>query len=100
MAKEIVWTEKAQNDREKILKYWISRTGSEAYSIKLNFRFIEIVTILAEYPAIGKISEVENIRFKIVSDYKIFYTVSPDTINIITVWDTRQDPEQLKENLR
>lgn len=34
MAKKIVWTTKAENDRKAILDYWKNRNKSYAYPIK------------------------------------------------------------------
>jgi toxin YoeB len=35
MAKKVVWSQKAQKDRRRILKYWKGRNKSNVYSIKL-----------------------------------------------------------------
>ena len=36
MAKTIVWSFRAQDDRKMIFKYWDKRNKSRFYSIKLN----------------------------------------------------------------
>jgi hypothetical protein len=36
MAKKIIWSKLAHNDRLEILKYWYHRNDSAEYSIKLN----------------------------------------------------------------
>ena len=38
----------------------------------------------------------ENVRGLVVGDYILFYEIEPKQINIITVWDSRQNPEDLK----
>jgi len=100
MAKKIVWSAKAQEDRKKILEYWINRNKSNTYSIKLNSLFVDIIIILAEYLSISKLSDFENIRFKVVKDYNIFYALATGTIYIVALCDTRQDPEKLQTNLK
>jgi plasmid stabilization system protein ParE len=71
MAKRIIWSNRAQQDRKEILAYWIDRNKSKTYSLKLNQLFIQAVNLLSEHPLIGEKTEIENIRIKIVRDYYI-----------------------------
>lgn len=96
MAKEIVWSRKALNDRKNILNYWIDRNESNAYSLKLNELFKQAVLLIAEHPGIGKPTTLKNIKVKIVRDYFIFYQETNQEIYIISIWDTRQSPAKLK----
>jgi toxin YoeB len=50
MAKQIVWTKRAESDRLKILKYWINRNKSKTYSKKLNNLFNMAVEMVASHP--------------------------------------------------
>jgi len=52
MAKQIIWSLRAQNDRKEILGYWIERNKSNTYSKKLNFLFKEAVKLVAKHPKI------------------------------------------------
>jgi len=36
MAKQVIWSLRAQNDKKEILDYWRQRNKSNAYSKKLN----------------------------------------------------------------
>ncbi|RYD80719.1 MAG: type II toxin-antitoxin system RelE/ParE family toxin, partial [Sphingobacteriales bacterium] len=49
----------------------------------------------AEHPNIGKQTSDSNVRFKVVREYLLFYEISEDEIIILTVWDNRQNPENL-----
>jgi toxin YoeB len=100
MAKEIIWSEQAKNDRENILTYWILRNQSKLYSIKLDLLFKESVNLLSEYPSIGKPTDMKHIRAKKVRDYFIFYQDTGSQIQILTIWDTRQNPSGLEKKLR
>ncbi len=53
MAKEIVWSLKAQNNRKEIFTYWNNRNKSNLYSLKLNSLFIDAATLIAKFPKIG-----------------------------------------------
>ena len=95
MAKQIIWTERAQNDRKKILDYWRQRNKSATYSRKLNQLFIEAIGIIRDYPQIGKPTSDKSARIKIVKDYLIFYQEAETKIFILTIWDSRQNPDKM-----
>ncbi len=43
----------------------------------------------------GKRTDYTNVKVKIVRDYKVFYDEAETAIEILTIWDTRQDPDKL-----
>lgn len=100
MAKQIIWSHRAQTDRKEILKYWINRNKSNNYSKKLNGLFKEAIKLIADYPEIGKPTDDKNARIKIVRDYLIIYEINNEQIFILTIWDSRQNPERLKKILK
>ena len=70
MAKEVVWSLRAQNERKEILEYWRLRNKSNTYSQKLDQLFKESVKIIADFPQIGKpTDEIKNKNCKRLSDY-------------------------------
>jgi toxin YoeB len=93
--KEVIWSKRAQSDRLKILEYWINRNKSKIYSEKLLKLFIQSSELISEYPQIGKPTNLKNIRFKIVLDYLLFYKESGDIVEILFIWDSRQDQDKL-----
>lgn len=102
MAKQVIWAQRAQNDRIKILEYWIARNKSSEYSIKVNELFKEAIKIIAHYPEIGKITDNNGARMKIVRDYLIIYEyeVISDKVVILAIWDSRRSPKKLKKLLK
>lgn len=92
MAKQIVWSGLAHNDRIRILKYWIERTTSTRYSQKLNALFNDAAELICRYPEIGREYETEGIRIKVIRDYFLTYRETESAIEILTNWDTREDP--------
>ena len=100
MAKHVVWTQRAQADRRQILKYWLDRNKSSIYCIKLNYLFKQVVKLISNYPQIGKPTSDANARIKVVKDYLVIYQETETTISILTIWDTRQNPEKLKHILK
>lgn len=96
MVRQIVWTLNAQEDRRRIFKYWNNRNKSTIYSKKLNMLFIENLKLVGKRPYIGKRTDKDNVRAKIVKDYMIFYEITDSHIVVLTIWDCRQDPEENK----
>ncbi len=100
MVRQVTWTVKAQNDRKKIFEYWNNRNNSNLYSRKLNELIRQSLDLIAKYPKIGKQTEKKNVRVKILRDYLIIYEVLPLEIVVLTIWDTRQNPDDLKRLMR
>ncbi|MEP4534117.1 MAG: type II toxin-antitoxin system RelE/ParE family toxin [Cyclobacteriaceae bacterium] len=94
MAKEIKWTTKSIIDRVNIYKYWLERNQSNSYPEKLEKLFEKSAEIISQFPYIGTRTDYRDIYSKIVRDYKIFYRVNSDEIQILRVWDTRQHPDK------
>lgn len=97
MAKRITWTEKAEKSKNAILDYWEWRNGNKTYSKKLFRDFNADIERLALTPHIGrKVEDDDNIYFIIVNEYKIFYSPENSSIEILLIWDTRRNPDDLK----
>lgn len=100
MAKQLIWSIRADNDRIKIFEYWNKRNKSSTFSKKLNTLFNRAVEILANHSSIGKLTEIQNVKIKVVRDYLIIYEDTPELIILLTIWDSRRNPEQLKEIIK
>lgn len=97
MAKQIIWSQRAQDDRKQILAYWIERNKSINYSKKLDEKFREALDVIRDFPQVGKATDDGKARIKIVKDYLLIYEEKEDSIILLTIWDSRQDPEKLNE---
>lgn len=93
--KEIAWSKEAIQDRYKIYVFWLENNGNSNFSEKLELEFKNATKLLSFYPNIGKETDVEGVREKIVKSYKIFYRHTHKSILILRIWDTRQDPKKL-----
>ena len=93
MAKQIIWTKKAQSDRKEIHHYLRIRNQSNTYSKKLNGLINKAVKLVAAHPHIGRPTDIENVRVKLVRDYLIFYEAGEEQIYILSIWDNRRNPE-------
>lgn len=59
--------------------------------------FIAAVEFVAEFPLVGKKSNIENVRMKVVRDYLIIYEFNDEYIYVLRVWSTQQNPESIKD---
>lgn len=92
MAKKVIWSKFAHCNRLQILDYWIKRNKSREYSEQLNQLFEDTVSLISKYPKIGKESDVPEVRIRIVRDYFLTYRETDTSIEMLTIWDSRQDP--------
>lgn len=101
MAKRtIIWSDQAQADRLEILQYWVFRNKSKEFSVKLNSLIIKTIELLAKMPEIGKIHESTKTRIKIIKAYYIIYRYDESELKIISIWDSRRDPQQMQIKLK
>ena len=96
MAKKIRWTTRSIIDRTDIYKYWLERNQSDVYPEKLERLFEKSAKLISNFPNIGARTDYRNVYSKVVRDYKIFYRIEADEIQILRVWDTRQDPDSAR----
>ncbi len=94
--REVRWTLRALKDKMAIYEYWIHKNKSTAYPKKLDRLFNEIMTLTTSFPYSGIETEFDTIRIRIVKHYKLVYRITDSAIEVLTVWDTRQNPKRLK----
>tara|TARA_B100002051_G_C16551676_1_gene542913 strand:+ start:485 stop:724 length:240 start_codon:yes stop_codon:yes gene_type:complete len=78
------------------MSIWTNRNKSILYAKKLENLFNEAVKVAAIYPTAGIKTAMTDVRIQIIKDYKIVYRIKEDLIEILTIWDTRQNPKNLK----
>jgi plasmid stabilization system protein ParE len=97
MAKrKIIWSHRAEIKLFKILEFYAERNKSRTYSAKLYQRLNKELKILLKQPDIGLNTEIESVRGLIVDDYILFYEYDNEKIIVHTIWDCRQNPDDLR----
>jgi len=91
MAQQIIWTITAHAERREILEYWVKRNKSNVYSRKLNKLIVAALHDISKNPMIGRKTDIQNVRVKIIREYLIFYEISTAAIFVLSVWDGRRD---------
>src|SRR5690554_4028284 len=100
MARRVILSELARDDRKRILEYWNKRNRSKAYSKKLNEQFSQALRLISIFPQIGQLNDDKDVRAKIVSHYLILYEIRRTDIYVLTIWDSRRDPRDLEKITR
>ena len=93
--RKIVWSSRAELDLFEISDYYYKRNGNKTFSNKLNSSFRKSIKLLEEHADIGHQSDVLHIKNIIEGNFSIFYEIKSETIEIITLWDNRQNPANL-----
>lgn len=96
MAKKIIWSNKAKRELIDILKYWVERNQSKAFSIKLNDLITEQLKLIAEFPESGKRTDIPNVSLKIIHKYLLYYEIADEKIYILTIRHGSKNPKTLK----
>ena len=96
MAKQIIWTTKAKNELIDILDYWNNRNKSKAFSIKLNDLIEEQLNLIAEFPNIGRETDIQNVSIKIIQKYLLYYQIADEKIFVLTIRHGSKNPKTLK----
>lgn len=96
MALQVKWTDEAKYQFKKILDYWDDRNGSSRYSEKLINLVNQSILRLLEHPGIGRITENDRIRLKIIKDYFLYYSFDNKQLTVLGISDMRRDPMYLK----
>jgi plasmid stabilization system protein ParE len=103
MALKVFWTDFAKSSLHEIFDYYKNKAGVRI-SHKLIEGIIKSTEILLNQPLTGQKEEMlndrsEGFRYLIYKNYKIIYWInqSSQKIEIVDVFDTRQDPLKIKK---
>jgi plasmid stabilization system protein ParE len=99
MAERLIWSSEARRAMSEIFDYWNNRNRSTAYSGKLFRFFIEQGNLLVRFPLQGREIGIKELRAVVVRDYELVYELIPNGVRVVTIWDTRQNPDKLRELL-
>ncbi len=94
MVKKVTITERAEKERLSILEYYYEVTGSKTLPAKIYQQFNRVINNIQMFPESDKKLKNNN-RGIIKSHYKIVYKIEADSIIILHIWDTRQNPKKL-----
>jgi len=97
---EVFLAEPAERSLQQIF-YFYSELASEEIALKVVNGILDKVETLNTFPERGKLefylSELkQGHRFIIKGNYKVIYLVGLDKVVVTDIFDTRQDPDEIK----
>ncbi len=103
---EIYWTDFAKKELNKIFDYFQQKVNLKL-ARKLTTQIVSDTDILKSSPEIGTREEnlksrPQKFRYIVSTNYKIIYWYNSemDRVEIVDVFDTRQNPKKIKRNKR
>ncbi|MDD2387698.1 MAG: type II toxin-antitoxin system RelE/ParE family toxin [Bacteroidales bacterium] len=93
---KVLWTQEANKNLSIIIKYlednW-TKKEIEKFLKKLN----KHISIIQSQPDSFPKTNNYNVRQSVVTkQITLYYSISQDTLNIVSLFDNRQDPQKLK----
>jgi len=103
MEMRIEWSELSEKQLQDIFNYY-SVEANLKIARKIVNRIIDRVSILESNPLAGAKEELltdypEDFRYLVESNYKIIYWKKENLITIASVFDCRQNPTKIKNNI-
>ncbi|MCD7935259.1 MAG: type II toxin-antitoxin system RelE/ParE family toxin [Tannerellaceae bacterium] len=102
--RKIIWSRKAAEDLRNIYTFYSVENKKAAFII---YQQIKTETNrLKDFPFIAAIenllqSKPETYSSLVVRNiFKVVYHIENNNINVVAVWDCRQNPETLKESIK
>ena len=97
---KVVWADLALRSLYHMLLFWVEHTQSVKYSNQLLEKIDAAILRIQKFPNSGKLHKKGPIRKIIISDLSIFYSVDIKNIQILLIWDNRQNPNKLNDILQ
>ena len=93
----IRWELKAIEEQNTIFDFWNKHNKSKVYSRKILKEIKLLENLLLKNPDLGTLTDFCGIRkVVILSKFSLFYSVDGQIIHILSVWDNRRNPDELK----
>ncbi|MBP9151732.1 MAG: type II toxin-antitoxin system RelE/ParE family toxin [Flavobacteriales bacterium] len=93
-SKKVIWSPRANIEFKDILEFYLERNDSATYSLKLLETVDGMIRILQEHPHLGRNSTDGKARVISFSQFLLFYDETESELNILSVWDNRQNPKR------
>ncbi len=97
MPKDIIWSPLAEKDLENILEYLAANWNQKVivrFLIKIDFVSSQIAKSPQQFPLINKKFQVR--KCVVTKQNTLFYREKETRIEILRLYDTRQNPRKLK----
>ncbi len=96
--KKIIWSIRASKELRNVLEYFNQRNKSTRYSLKLLNEIENLTRNLSKNESIGRLTSNKFTRVIPMKTYLIFYEINRENIEIVSLWDNRQDKKAENTN--
>ena len=95
MAFKVTWTPHAEEDYKKVITY-LKDTWTEKIALQFINKVEQRLSRLSIFPLTGIVSNKDtSIRCIVITKHnKLYYRLKNDTIEILSLFDTRQNPNK------
>jgi hypothetical protein len=94
VAKEIKWTTEAEDTFTAVIHYLKVKWTDREIEIFI-FSANKIISYISVRPLMFRQSKKQNIREAVITKHNLLlYRVKPHHIELLTFWDTRQNPKK------
>lgn len=90
--KRVIWSPRASTEFKDILEFYLKRNGSPTYSLKLLETVDTMIGLLQDHPHLGRNTSDADARVISFSHFLLFYDETETELNILSIWDNRQNP--------
>ena len=96
MAKNVIWSPAAEKDLETVLNYLQSKWSNQILNRFINKIDDNIGLIIVDPKIFPLINEKLKIRKSVITKHNtLYYRETPKSIQIVRLFDSRQDPQKL-----
>ena len=93
---KVVWSEEANKNLKKVIQY-LEENWTEKEIKKFLKKLNKHISIIQSQPDSFPKANNFNVRRSVVSKQTtLYYSISQDTLSIVSIFDNRQDPKKLK----
>ena len=96
---KIVWSSLAEIELREVLEFWVKKNDSAEFSKKIVRLIKQREGLLLNYPFIGKPTKIENVRGTLIVYYLLIYKITNERIEVLSFFDTRQNPDKLENKM-
>lgn len=94
---QLIWSARAEKDYYEIPIFGTKHNKSNTFSKKLIIEVEKKLNFVLHNPNSGLITDYDNTyKVQVLKYYSIFYRISDDSVDILSFWDNRRNPENLE----
>lgn len=87
------WQPRAKAELFEILEFYQNRNGSSKYGERVFEQMVHRLSFIGENWQFGERVNKENVRRTIVEHFALYYLITPESVDILSVRDARRKPK-------